>query len=175
MKRHVLTGIELIAAGEASLLKATRQITGCGACDGSASRTFQSTMGQVLGSSGTTEYFMCCPVECPRCASPIFESTLVSTEGNTRSGDHELGLFDPPLTETNLVFVDAPTLTAAEEFISGCEHCAPEAAEITFDYLLDAITGCDPTITEYVICRAAKCPGCNHNVMEKTLVVTSCQ
>ena len=46
------------------------------------------------------------------------------------------------------------------------------STEMPFDQLLDAMTGCNPSTTEYVICHAAKCGGCRHDVMEKTLIVT---
>ena len=172
MNRQTLIGIELVAAGQASLLMARRHITGCTACNVYASQTFQSVMARTLGSTGTTEYFMCCRTQCPRCSSSIVESTLVSTDNDIQVIDENLNTFEVPLAETNVVFVDASALLQAQEFISGCEYCAPEAAQITFDYLLDAVTGCDPSTTEYVVCHTARCPCCNHEVAEKTLVVT---
>jgi len=177
MNRQTMMGIELVAAGQASLLMASRHITGCAACNAYASQTFQSVMVRTLGCTGTTEYFMCCRTQCPRCRSSIVESTLVSTDNDIQVIDiqvidENLNTFEVPLAETNVVFVDAPTLLQAQEFISGCEYCAPEAAEITFDYLLDAVTGCDPSATDYVVCHTARCPCCNHEVAEKTLVVT---
>ena len=57
----------------------------------------------------------------------------------------------------------------AEASISGCAQCS-HGAELTFDYILDEVTNCDPTLTEYVICRPAKCPRCHGDVTEKTLV-----
>ena len=169
MKHQVLRGIELIAVGEASLLKAQEQITGCQACTGFASRPFQSVLAQLLENGGATEYFLCSPVECPRCASPILETTLVTVQEEHQTA--ETWIFEPLVEATNVVFVDEPTLLEAQRFVSGCEHCSPESAEITFDYLLDVVTSCDPTITEYVICHAAKCPRCRHEVMEKTLII----
>ena len=82
------------------------------------------------------------------------------------------GYFEPNPEDTNVVFVDQPTLLEAQMFISGCEYCEPERAEISFDQVLDGITGCDPTVTEYVICHPARCSQCNHDVMEKTLILT---
>ena len=77
-----------------------------------------------------------------------------------------------PSVGENIVLVDEETLIEAQHCVSGCEHCA-ENASIAFDYLLDAITGCDPTVTDYVMCRPARCPGCSHSLTEKTRVVAS--
>ena len=33
--------------------------------------------------------------------------------------------------------------------IESCEHCNPEA-EIPFDYILDRITGADPSVTDLI-------------------------
>jgi hypothetical protein len=43
-------------------------------------------------------------------------------------------------------------------------------AEIPFDWLLDRITGCDSTVTDYIIELPAKCPNCRRKVFEKTLI-----
>ena len=51
--------------------------------------------------------------------------------------------------DLDIVLIDETVLLEALEWVSGCENCA-EDAFTTFDCLLDAITGCDPTITEYV-------------------------
>ena len=68
-----------------------------------------------------------------------------------------------------VVLVDEDTLVKTQRYVSACEHCA-ENANITFDYLLDEITGCDPA-THYLMCRPASCPCCSGDVTEKTLVV----
>ena len=70
----------------------------------------------------------------------------------------------------DVVLVDEGVLLEAQEYLVACEHCAANAA-MTFDYLLDAVTGCDPTLTEYLMCRAARCPRCGREVTEKTQVV----
>ena len=71
--------------------------------------------------------------------------------------------------ETNVVLIDEATLLEAQAFISGCGNCTAHA-EMTFDYILDAVTDDDPTLTEYVQCRPAKCPRCGQEISEKTLV-----
>jgi len=168
-KKQMQRGIDLVAVGTASLLKAQAHITGCKACDGSASRSFQSVLAEVLEGCHATKYFVCAPIECPRCASPILETTFVSMRAERRGPATRI--YEPPLMQTDVVFVDEPQLKEAAQFISGCEHCAPDTAEITFDYLLDEITGCDPTVTEYVICHSARCPRCHREIVEKTLIV----
>jgi hypothetical protein len=165
-------GLPSIAAvGEASLLKARENITGCHACDESASRSFQSVLAQALENGGMVEYLVGLPIACPRCASPILETTLVTVLDERRTVQRSQ-IVEPPDDEINLVFVDEITLFEAERFISGCESCLPEVAEITFDYILDEITGCDPTITDYTICHPARCRRCRNEVLPKTLVVT---
>lgn len=152
----------MVAVGQASLLKAQQLITGCAVCSKSASRPFEGVIAETLGNGGgSSEYFVCSAVECPRCASPILEKTLVS-----------VGHCDEVAVEDkDVVFVDERVLEEAEGFVVGCEYCEPERAEISFDQILDAVTCCDPTVTEYVICRPATCPQCFHNVMEKTLIL----
>jgi hypothetical protein len=165
MAHQSLREIELIAVGQPSLLKALHKVTGCASCSQSASICFESVLGEALCNS-SAEYILGAIAECPRCASPISENTLVSV--------NEMGSNQPSLeTEAaDVVFIDEATLLEAQSFVTGCENCNSEASGSTFDQVLDAITGCDPTVTEYVICHAAKCPRCFHDVMEKTLVVT---
>jgi hypothetical protein len=74
--------------------------------------------------------------------------------------------------EIDVAFVDEPMVFGAEEWVSGCQHC-DESAAIPFDYLLDALTGCDPRLTEYLMSRIAQCPRCGGEINEKTLVVAT--
>jgi hypothetical protein len=81
-----------------------------------------------------------------------------------------VGIWGEPAEWTfDVVLVDEDTLVKTQEFVSACEHCA-ENADITFDYLLDEITGCDPA-TNYLMCRPANCPSCLRELTEKSLVV----
>jgi hypothetical protein len=170
MKQEMLQSIELMTVGQASSLKAKKFVTGCAVCNKSASQPFHSLLDKVFGTAGKTEYLLCSPVDCPRCASPIIETTLVSTDDQSQQKKGQFA--ELGLEETNVVFVDEPTLLEAEQFISGCEHCASEVADITFDYVLDAVTGNNPAVTEYVICYGATCQRCHYPVMEKTLIVS---
>jgi hypothetical protein len=72
--------------------------------------------------------------------------------------------------EIEIVFLDESFLAEAEQCLFACEYCA-ENAVIALDYLLDVLTGCDPTVTEYLMCRPACCPSCSSQITEKTLVV----
>jgi len=81
-----------------------------------------------------------------------------------------LNWYAPQLELSHIVLVDECTVAKTEALISGCERCN-EAAEISFDYLLDAVSGCDPSNTEYLMCRPARCPSCHGAVCEKTLII----
>ena len=78
--------------------------------------------------------------------------------------------FDPSWQDTNIVLIDAKALRQAELWIKSCEACMPDEAHMPFDWLLDRLTGCDATVTDYVFAKAAKCPRCKGEVLEKTLV-----
>ena len=164
MKHGTLRGLELVAVGQASILKAQNRLTACAACSNSASLPFEAVIGEVLGSSDGIAFMLTAPAECPRCNSPLFEATSVSTMDLNKT-------LQVSIEETDVVFVNRETLAEAEDFIAACEHCQPARAEIGFEQVLDSLTGCDPTVTEYVICHAAQCPNCRHEVMEKTLIV----
>jgi hypothetical protein len=69
-----------------------------------------------------------------------------------------------------VVLVNIATLRKAEALIESCEHCNPEGAEIPFDNILDRVTSSDPSVTDYVLEQAAKCPKYRRDVLEKTLV-----
>jgi hypothetical protein len=71
--------------------------------------------------------------------------------------------------DIDVAFVDEPLVFGAEEYVSSCQHCN-EAATIPFDYVLDALTGCDPRLTEYLMSRVAQCPRCSSEINEKTCV-----
>lgn len=173
-RRNFLTqGIELLAVGEPTLRMAQDRVIACAMCSPSASHAFESLLHDVLGDAGLTEYFLCAPAECPRCGSPLVEETLVCFEGDsdeTQEGPPTYSYFDVRDEDQDVVFIDESTLMDAQSFIAACEHCS-DVAELPFDQVLDALTGCDPLVTEYVICRPARCGSCQHDIMEKTLIV----
>ena len=82
---------------------------------------------------------------------------------------YKYAAFDELSEDVNVFLVDNPVLREAQAALSGCENCSADAL-LTFDYILDGITGCDPTATEYLLCRAAECPRCSCPIAEKTLV-----
>jgi hypothetical protein len=73
------------------------------------------------------------------------------------------------IEDLDIVLVGENILCDVERFVFACEHCA-EYAPMALDYLLDALTGCDPTITTYLMRRPAHCPSCSARLTEKTLV-----
>ncbi len=73
------------------------------------------------------------------------------------------------ISQVDVAFIEEATVLEAEIFVFGCEQC-DEAAAIPFDYLLDALTECDPTLSEYLMHRIAQCPRCFGEINEKTLV-----
>jgi hypothetical protein len=81
--------------------------------------------------------------------------------------------FDPPWEETNVVLVDRAVVERAQEQITGCERCRPVEAELPFDWILDEVTGSDPSNTDYVLEVPAKSPLCRTEIREKTLVERS--
>jgi hypothetical protein len=79
--------------------------------------------------------------------------------------------FDPTPENQNVVLIDAATLRKAEKLVICCEGCNPVDAELPFKYLLDRVTGHDPEVTDYIMVEcAAKCPQCEAEINEKTLV-----
>src|SRR5262249_13595069 len=81
-QKTVVRGIEVVAVGETSVLKALGQIAACQGCSPSISRSFGSVLLDVLGPATTaTEYLMSEPVPCPSCSRPMFENTLVRCVG----------------------------------------------------------------------------------------------
>ena len=80
------------------------------------------------------------------------------------------GFFDPTPEETVIVFVERETVRDAERFIKSCEHCNPDDAEWPFNVVLDRVTESDPKVTDYILERPARCPGCLCEILEKTLI-----
>ena len=78
--------------------------------------------------------------------------------------------FDPTPERQNVVLVDAATLRNADRLIGSCEHCRRDVAHIPFDWILDRVTGSDPSVTDYILEEPAKCPNCRRDILEKTLI-----
>ena len=169
-QNFLLRGAEVLVVGRHSVQNALRRISSCELCNPFASTSFKLVLDEVLDrTSGGTNYFIDEYATCPSCARPIVQSTFVVPVAPSDSDTQETG-FNPPIEEINVVLVDERQLQEAQACIIGCESCS-DGAEISFDYLLDAVSGCDPATTEYLICRPVQCPRCFHEVTEKTLVV----
>jgi hypothetical protein len=78
--------------------------------------------------------------------------------------------FDPTPEQQNVTLIETVTLREAERLIESCEACNPETAQIPFDYILDWITGSDPSVTHCILGEPAKCPNCRREILEKTLI-----
>jgi hypothetical protein len=172
MKQNTMVrGIEVVTVGETSVFKALARVVACQGCTPSVSRAFGSVLAEVLGAGVLmTEYIVTEAVACPNCNRPMFENTLVRCEGEREEYPAEtFKEFEPNWEETNVVLIDEGMVAEAQACISGCEHCVANT-ETTFDYVLDAVTNCDPAMTEYLLCGPAKCPRCGHEVTEKTFV-----
>jgi hypothetical protein len=81
--------------------------------------------------------------------------------------------FEPTPERQNVIVINTATLRKAETLIESCEHCNPQAAEISFDNTLARVTGSDPSVTDYLLEAPAKCPNCKRGILEKTLVVSA--
>jgi succinate dehydrogenase/fumarate reductase-like Fe-S protein len=73
------------------------------------------------------------------------------------------------IEDINIVLVGEALLSEVEQWLSACERCVDNAV-ITLDYVLDALTGSDPQVTEYMMCRPTHCPACSSQINEKTRV-----
>ena len=169
--KFLLHGVELIAVGRDSTRKAVERLSSCERCNTFASISFRSVLDEVLGrKQGITEYVLTQAAACPSCAGLICESSSIALN-DVSDFDNQTALqFDFPLEQTDIILVDESQLLDAQACITACERCASNA-EISFDYLLDAVTGCNPSVTEYVMSHPAKCPQCFREVTEKTLVI----
>ena len=108
------------------------------------------------------------PQKCPACSPLKIIQRKVGLAINSRAMSRDL--FDPTPEEQIVVLVGAARVRRAEKLISSCERCNPEVAEIPFDAILDHVTGSDPSLTDYILERPAKCPYCRRDVLEKTFV-----
>ena len=69
-----------------------------------------------------------------------------------------------------LVTVNADVIRRAERQIESCEQCHPDDAEIPFDWILDRVTGSDPSVTDYIVETPAKRLQCRREIFEKTSI-----
>jgi hypothetical protein len=69
----------------------------------------------------------------------------------------------------HILALGASTIYRAQQSIASCEACST-FAELPFDWILDEVTGCDGTTTDYFLTEPVECPRCGGKVVEKTLV-----
>jgi hypothetical protein len=74
------------------------------------------------------------------------------------------------IEDLQIILLDEARVMEIEQWLAACENCAENAA-VALDYIFDALTGCGPELTEYLMCRPACCPCCAGEITEKTLVV----
>lgn len=77
---------------------------------------------------------------------------------------HTLFEFHSAWERPKVVFIDRETLRIAEQSITSCEACTPQTASMLFDDVLDGLTGCDPTSTEYELAGSVRCPRCMREI-----------
>jgi hypothetical protein len=78
-------------------------------------------------------------------------------------------LFDLPLEATQILSVSSTTQQKAEAMILGCEKCT-KGVDVSFEDLIDRVTGLDPAVTQYILGEPSRCPRCLGNITETTLV-----
>jgi len=161
----------VIAVSHETIQKATRRIVSCEHCAKRALTPFSRLLDDVLGFRSPVAY-LAAQARCPQCKAPINESTFIEIAALPRKKiGRPLKEFAPPLETTEIILINESVLLEAQALIATCERC-DDQAEIAFDYLLDAITGSDPTTTEYLLPKPARCPQCLSAVSEKTLITS---
>ena len=75
-----------------------------------------------------------------------------------------------PVDAPNIVLLQPSLVRLAQHFVEACESCNRDA-QLSFDYVLDELTGCDPTITEYQFSEQPFCWACGSPLHPKTRVV----
>ena len=80
-----------------------------------------------------------------------------------------MSFFDFSPEQENLVLIDAATAQKAQQMLTGCETCL-ECPEDIFASVLDVLTGCDPSVTDYVLESPTRCLQCGAEIDETTLV-----
>jgi hypothetical protein len=88
-------------------------------------------------------------------------------EWTLQSGFDGDELFARPSVE--LVTVDAGVIRRAEKLIDSCEHCRPDDAEIPFDWILAEVTRKHGPY-DFMMTEPARCPACEREITEKTLI-----
>jgi DNA-binding NarL/FixJ family response regulator len=99
----------------------------------------------------------------------LIEAVKAARNGESYESPFYFNFFDRQPEDQNLVLIDEETLRKAERMILSCEGCNPDA-QISFDEILDQLTGSDPSVTDYILKQPGNCPKCDAAITEKTLV-----
>jgi hypothetical protein len=158
--------------GTKNTLKAHDRLISCEKCDPFAVTPFKRLLDESAEETDSSEVVSSEPAKCPSCFSTVKEDTLIAFRSDMDAvvGSAGADYFDPPLEEMTVHLVGENLRAAAQSMISGCDQCC-DCPEITFDCILDELTGCDPKSTEYILCRPARCPRCRRDVTERTIVL----
>jgi hypothetical protein len=94
------------------------------------------------------------PLRATKPTSELVEQQLVY-ESSARLKRRRIrrDLFDRSPDQQNVVLIDGATIQKAQRMIGGGEACS-EDAEIPFDNILDRLTGCNPSVTDYFLVLA---------------------
>ena len=170
-EKSVILGTELVVVGALSLGEAQSRVTACQNCSLRVSRPFRDVLIEVLGvNHPMSDFVLADSARCPNCDSSILENTLVRCEGEPLTQAAVAYPVAPSLDDTDVILVDEGMLAEAACWITGCQRCT-KGADMTFDYVLDAVMNSSDPNTEYVMCRPVPCPRCKREVTEKTFIV----
>jgi len=158
--------------GTKNTLNAQDRLISCEKCDRFAVTPFKKLLEESAQEPLSTDVVTTDSVKCPACSNIVGEETLVAFRNDMDPADVPASedYFDPPLEEMTVRLIGENLRAAAQSMISGCDQCC-DCPEITFDCILDELTGCDPKSTEYILCRPARCPRCRRDVTERTIVL----
>ncbi len=171
-----MIGHDVVTVGSKALTEAQDRVAACQNCSSSASRPFRSVLHEVLGFvHPAAEFVVAEPVACPNCGNSLVENTLVRCEGELEMDSQTTAAMYPAafsLDETNVVLINDLQLGEAASWITGCQKCT-SGAQMTFEYILDAVTESEDPASEYVIRHPVACPRCHSSITEKTLIVVN--
>ena len=151
-------------------MKLQDRLISCERCDRFVITPLKWLLDELAWESGAAVAALSEAIHCPACSELVVESTLVSFRKHPAVVPAVSYYFDPPMGSTTVLLVDEVLRAEAQRLVAACEQCA-DCSEISFECILDQITGCDPKCTEYLLCRPARCPRCCRDINERTLVI----
>jgi hypothetical protein len=73
------------------------------------------------------------------------------------------------LPKIDVVAISKDSLFIAQQLVTGCEACDPNAS-VSFSTVLGEVTKRTDSVTDYIVCEPAKCGKCGAAIVETTLV-----